>query len=184
MATGGIGGVHLGAAETYDESADLAALARTPVLVVASGAKSILDIAATLERLDTLGVPVVGYRTTQFPGFYVRDSGMRIAWSLETPEQAADAFAAHRELGRGGMLLANPIPEVAEMDASLHASALADGLHLVIESKVSGADVTPFLLAHFAAATGGASLAANVALVLDNAALAASIAIALATTTP
>jgi len=181
MATGGIGGVHLGAAETFDESADLVALSRTPVLVVASGAKSILDLPATLERLDTLGVPVAGYRTVTFPGFYVRDSGVPVAWSVESPEQAAEAFLAHRELSRGGMLLANPVPEAAEMDPVLHARVLADALHDAHESGIGGADVTPFLLAHFASESGGVSVAANVALVLDNAALAARVAAALAT---
>ena len=180
MATGGIGGVHLGAAETFDESADLVALSRTPVLVVASGAKSILDVPATLERLDTFGVPVVGYRTTTFPGFYVRDSGVQVAWAVDTPEDAARAFLAHLQLGRGGMLLANPIPADAEMDPVLHARVLADGLHDAHESGIGGADVTPFLLAHFASESGGESVAANVALVLDNAALAARVAAAIA----
>jgi pseudouridine-5'-phosphate glycosidase len=180
MASGGIGGVHLGAAETYDESADLTALSRTPVLVVASGAKSILDVPATLERLDTLGVPVAGYQTASFPGFYVRDSGVPVAWTLDAPEQAAEAFLAHRSLGRGGMLLANPVPKDAEMDPAEHARVLADGLHDAHESGIAGADVTPFLLAHFASESGGASVTANVALVLDNAALAARVAAAVA----
>lgn len=180
MATGGIGGVHLGAAETFDESADLVALSRTPVLVVASGAKSILDVPATLERLDTLGVPVVGYETTTFPGFYVRDSGVQVGWSVASPEEAARAFLAHLELGRGGMLLANPIPAGAEMDPALHARVLADGLHDAHESGIGGADVTPFLLAHFASESGGSSVAANVALVLSNAVLAARVAAAIA----
>jgi pseudouridylate synthase len=180
MATGGIGGVHLGAAETFDESADLIALSRTPVLVVASGAKSILDVPATLERLDTLGVPVAAYRTASFPGFYVRDSGVQVAWTIDSPEAAAEAFLAHQDLGRGGMLLANPVPEAAEMDPALHARVLADGLHDAHESGVGGADVTPFLLSHFASESGGESVAANVALVLDNAALAARVASALA----
>ena len=180
MATGGIGGVHLGAVETFDESADLVALSRTPVLVVASGAKSILDVPATLQRLDTFGVPVVGYQTTTFPGFYVRDSGVQVGWSVSSPEEASRAFLAHLELGRGGMLLANPIPAGAEMDPALHARVLADGLHDAHESGIGGADVTPFLLAHFASESGGASVAANVALVLSNAALAARIAAVIA----
>jgi pseudouridine-5'-phosphate glycosidase len=180
MATGGIGGVHLGATETFDESADLVALARTPVLVVSSGAKSILDVPATLERLDTLGVPVAGYRTKAFPGFYVRDSGMQVGWRVDTPADAAAAFLAHLELGRGGMLLANPVPEAAEMDPALHARVLADGLHDAHESGIGGADVTPFLLEHFANESGGESVTANVALVLDNASLAAEVAAAIA----
>jgi pseudouridylate synthase len=180
MATGGVGGVHLGASETFDESADLVGLARTPVLVVASGAKSILDVPATLERLDTLGIPVAGYGTTSFPGFYVRDSGVSVAWSVQTPEEAASAFRHHRSFAKTGMLLANPIPEVAEMDTDLHARVLADGLHDVHERGISGADVTPFLLAHFASESLGESVAANLALVLNNAALAARVAAALA----
>ncbi len=180
MATGGVGGVHLGASETFDESADLVALGRTPVLVVASGAKSILDVPATLERLDTLGIPVAGYGTTTFPGFYVRDSGVKVPWSLSSPEAAARAFLAHREFAGTGMLLANPIPEAAEMDVELHAKVLADGLHDAHVRGISGADVTPFLLAHFASESEGESVAANVALVLDNAALAAKVAVAIA----
>ncbi len=180
MATGGVGGVHLGASETFDESADLVALSRLPIVVVASGAKSILDVPATLERLDTLGVPVAGYRTSSFPGFYVRDSGVRVPWQLDSPEAVASAFLAHRDFAQTGMLLANPIPEIAEMDPQRHAQLLADGLHDVHERGVSGADVTPFLLAHFASQSQGDSVAANVALVLDNAAVAARVAAAIA----
>lgn len=181
MATGGIGGVHLGAVESYDESADLLAISRTPVLVVASGAKSILDLPATLERLDTLGVPVAAFGTSRFPGFYVRDSGLDAPWTLADEAQVASAFLAHLELGRGGMLVANPIPERSEMDPDRHARVLADGLHAAHERRIAGPDVTPFLLEHFAKETGGDSVAANVALVCANAALAARIAAALAT---
>jgi pseudouridine-5'-phosphate glycosidase len=181
MATGGIGGVHLGASETFDESADLAALARTPALVVASGVKSILDVAATLERLDSLGVPVVGYRSSAFPGFYVRDSGLTVQWSVDSPTAAAAAFLAHRSFADGAMVLANAVPEAAEMDRDLHAKVLADALHDAHSKGISGAEVTPFLLAHFAQATEGVSVSANVALVLDNAALAAEVACAIAT---
>lgn len=176
MATGGIGGVHLGARETFDESADLGALARTPVLVVASGVKSILDVGATLERLDTLGVPVAGFQTTSFPGFYVVDSGLLVGWALESPEHAATAFLAHRAFGGAGMLLANPVPSDAEMDPGEHDRVLASGLEAARAQGVTGAAVTPFLLARFASETAGASVRANVALVLDNASLAASVA--------
>lgn len=179
MATGGIGGVHLGASETYDESADLFALSTTPCLVVASGAKSVLDVGATLERLESLAVPVVGYRTSTFPWFYLRDSGLPLRWIVESPRSAATAFAAHLALGSGGMLLANPVPAEAELDPSLHASVLADALHEAHEYGVTGSDVTPRLLAHFATATGGRSVATNLALLQSNARLAADVAVAL-----
>ncbi|HEY8080737.1 MAG TPA: pseudouridine-5'-phosphate glycosidase [Acidimicrobiales bacterium] len=179
MATGGIGGVHLGARDTFDESADLVALSRTPVLVVASGVKSILDVAATLERLDTLGVPVAAYGSTSFPGFYVVDSGLHVEWSVDSPELVASAFAAHNGFGGGGMLLANPVPQDDQMDLALHDRALAEGLQLASERGLTGADVTPFLLDHFAQTTGGASVRANVALVLGNATLAGMVAVAL-----
>jgi pseudouridylate synthase len=180
MSTGGIGGVHLGAKDTYDESADLVALTRVAALVVASGVKSILDVPATLERLDTLGVPVAGYKTTRFPGFYVRDSGCDLNWDVASPEEAAAAFLAHRTFAATGMLLANPVPERSEMDPAVHAQVLADGLHDAMERGITGADVTPFLLAHFAQETEGTSVASNVALVLDNAAVAAAVAVAIA----
>ena len=180
MATGGLGGVHLGAKDTFDESADLVALSRTPVLVVASGVKSILDVAATLERLDTLGVAVAGYRTTRFPGFYVADSGQPVGWTIQDAPGAARAFLAHRAVASTGMLLANPVPAAHEMDPALHRRVLDEGLWSAGDQGVAGPDVTPFLLAHFAAETGGTSVAANVALVLDNAALAADVAVALA----
>lgn len=180
MATGGIGGVHLGAMETFDESADLVSLARTEALVVASGVKSILDVPATLERLETLGVPVGGYRTARFPGFYVRDSGCVVSWMVESPAEAAAAFLNHVSFGGKGMLLANPVPELSEMDPAVHAQVLADGLHDALEAGISGADVTPYLLAHFAEKTEGTSVSSNVALVLDNAAVAAQVAVAIA----
>jgi pseudouridine-5'-phosphate glycosidase len=180
MATGGIGGVHLGARESFDESADLVALARTEAMVVASGVKSILDVPATLERLDTLGVPVAGYRTDRFPGFYVRDSGCAVAWMVGSPGEAAAAFLNHVSFGGRGMLLANPVPERSEMDPAVHAQVLADGLHDAVEGGISGADVTPFLLAHFAERTEGTSVSSNIALVLDNAAVAAQVAVAVA----
>ena len=179
FATGGLGGVHRGARESWDVSADLAALARLPVLVVCSGVKSILDVPATLEVLETASVPVLGFRTDAFPGFYRRDSGLPVPWRVDAAEQAAAAWRAHRALGGGaGMVLAQPVPAADELDAALHDRLLAEGLARVAASGVRGKDVTPVLLEHFHAASGGASLAANVALVAANAALAARVAAA------
>ena len=180
MATGGLGGVHRGAQVTYDESADLTALSRTPVLVVASGVKSILDIGATLERLDSLGVPVAGYRTSRFPGFYRRDSGFELDWRVESPEMAAAAFAAHRLWSRAGFLVANPVDEDRQLDARTHDDALSAALAHAESSRASGKDVTPVVLAEFARHTAGASVRVNRDLVVANAALAARIAVALA----
>ncbi len=180
MATGGLGGVHRGARETYDESADLVALSRYPVCVVASGVKSILDVGATLERLDTLGVPVVGYRTGRFPGFYRRDAGFDLEWSLADPVQVARAFDAHRVLSPTGLLLAHPIAEADELDDDLHRAGLAAAEAAVARGAVTGKAVTPVMLAAFAGATGGASVAANRALVVANAGLAGRVARALA----
>jgi pseudouridylate synthase len=179
FATGGLGGVHRGASTSWDESADLAVLSQAPVLVVCSGVKSILDAAATLERLETLSVPVLGYRVATLPAFYLRDSGLPVSWRVSTPASAAAAFAAHRSFGPGGAVLANPVPVSAELDRSLHDRVLASGLELVAERGLHGKDVTPALLEHFHAATGGASLRTNVELVLSNAALAARVAVEL-----
>jgi pseudouridine-5'-phosphate glycosidase len=180
MATGGLGGVHRGAQITYDESADLTALSRTPVLVVASGVKSILDIGATIERLDSLGVPVAGYRTSQFPGFYRRDSGFDLDWRVESPEVAAAAFAAHRNWSPTGFLIANPVDEDRQLDATVHDEALAAALAHAAASGVTGKDVTPIVLAEFARATAGASVRVNRDLVVSNASVAAQIAVVLA----
>jgi len=180
FATGGLGGVHRGARKSWDVSADLAALSRTPVLTVCSGVKSILDVGATLELLETSSVPVLGYRTDAFPGFYRRDSGLPVPWRIDEPAQVAAVWRAHRELGGGsGMVLAQPVPGADEMDAGLHDRLLAEGLALVAARRVTGKDVTPVLLEHFHAASGGASLTANVALVRANAELAAQVAVAL-----
>ena len=180
FATGGLGGVHRGARKSWDVSADLAALSRTPVLTVCSGVKSILDVGATLELLETSSVPVLGYRTDAFPGFYRRDSGLPVPWRIDEPAQVAAVWRAHRELGGGsGMVLAQPVPGADEMDAGLHDRLLAEGLALVAARGVTGKDVTPVLLEHFHAASGGASLTANVALVRANAGLAAQVAVAL-----
>ncbi|OBI04625.1 pseudouridine-5-phosphate glycosidase [Mycolicibacter nonchromogenicus] len=182
FATGGLGGVHRGARDSYDESADLTTLSRTPVLVVCSGVKSILDIGATLERLETLSVGVIGYRTDRFPAFYLADSGFSLDWWVQTPKQAAAVLRARDRLGtdRFGLVLANPIPAEAELDRELHDRVLADGLAAAQAADVHGKDVTPFLLDYFHRETHGASVSANVALVLANARLAGEIAVAYA----
>lgn len=180
MATGGIGGVHRDAQQTYDESADLVALSRTPVLVVASGVKSILDIGATLERLDTLGVPVVGFGTDRFPGFYLRDSGFDLEWRLDSADAVAAVFATHRDFSGGGLLLANPVAAEAELDRQVHDEALESALALVQLEGVRGKAVTPALLAEFARHTAGSSVRVNRDLVIANARLAGDVATALA----
>jgi pseudouridine-5'-phosphate glycosidase len=182
FATGGLGGVHRGARDTWDESADLATLSRTRILVVCAGVKSILDVGATLERLETLNVGVLGYRTDRFPGFYRADSGHPVRWRVESPAEAAAVLRARDGLGLGGygLLLANPIPAEAELDGALHDRVLSSGIDAAAAAGVRGKDVTPFLLDWFHRETHGASLAANVALVLANARLAAEVAAAYA----
>ncbi|GAB3007412.1 pseudouridine-5'-phosphate glycosidase [Amycolatopsis acidiphila] len=180
FATGGLGGVHVGANESWDISADLGVLARVRTLVVCSGVKSVLDIAATLEVLETNSVPVLGYRTDDFPAFYLRSSRFAVPWRVEDPAQAAAVVAAHRRYSGSGALLANPIPVESEMDGALHDRLLAEGLDLLRSKDVRGKDVTPVLLEHFHTASGGVSLDANEALVLSNAKLAAEIAVELA----
>lgn len=181
FATGGIGGVHRGAERSFDVSADLLELAQTPVAVVCAGAKSILDLGLTLEVLETQGVPVVGYGTDTLPAFYVRDSGHRLPLRVDSPDEAARLLQAQWALGlKGGVVLANPIPAEHAMpreriDAAID-QALADAQAQGVRGKAS----TPFLLARVAALTGGDSLQANIALVLNNAALAAQVAVALA----
>ncbi len=180
FATGGLGGVHVGAAQSWDVSADLGVLAKVPTVVVCSGVKSVLDIPATLEVLETNSVPVLGYRTDDFPAFYLRSSGHQVGWRVDDPKQAAAVIDAHRAYADSGVLLANPIPEASEMDKELHDRLLAEGLALVAEQGVHGADVTPVLLEHFHTASGGVSIDANEALVLNNAKLATEVAVALA----
>ncbi|WP_296372722.1 MULTISPECIES: pseudouridine-5'-phosphate glycosidase [unclassified Pseudonocardia] len=180
FATGGLGGVHRGARDTWDVSADLGALAGTGVFVVCSGVKSILDVAATLEVLETESVPVLGYGTDAFPGFYRRDSGHAVPWRIDSPAEAAAVWRAHTALGSAaGAVLAQPVPEADELDAALHDRLLAEGLALLTERGVTGKDVTPALLEHFHAGSEGASLRTNLALVLANAGLAAQVAVAL-----
>jgi pseudouridine-5'-phosphate glycosidase len=179
FATGGLGGVHRQSAETFDESADLGALARTSLVVVCAGVKSILDVPATLERLESLSVTVVGYRTTAFPGFYVADSGSALDWSVDDPGQAAAVFAARRELTPGAVVVANPLPADEQLDRALHDRVIADALAAAEAAGVRGKAVTPFVLDHLHRASGGATLAVNVRLVLRNAELAGRIAAAL-----
>ena len=184
FATGGLGGVHRGAHESWDESADLVTLSRTPIAVVAAGVKSILDVGATLERLESLNVAVVGFRTRRFPGFYLADSGYPLDWSVETAEEAAAVIAAQQALGIGqagqsGLVIANPVPAAEQLDPALHDRVLAGGLAELARRGVRGKAVTPFLLAYFRDATGGESLRVNKQIIRHNARLAARIARAL-----
>ena len=179
FATGGLGGVHRGARESFDESADLVALARTPLCVVCAGAKSILDVGATLERLDTLGVTVLGYRTDAFPGFYLADSGFPVPWRVESPEEAAAVLRARETAGApGAVVVANPLPEREQVDPALHDRVLEGALAAAADAGITGKALTPFLLERLHRETGGESLRANVALVRANARLAAAIAAA------
>ncbi|MET0494149.1 MAG: pseudouridine-5'-phosphate glycosidase [Actinoplanes sp.] len=180
FATGGLGGVHRDANATYDESNDLTTLARTPIVVVCAGVKSILDVGATLERLETLGVSVAGYGTRRFPGFFVTDGGFDVDWQLDSPRQIADVMAAREDqgVGAGALVLGNPLPADEQLDPALHDRTLAEGLELLTRDGITGKAVTPFLLAHFHSSTEGKSLAVNVRIILRNAALAAQIAVA------
>ncbi|NEK56886.1 pseudouridine-5'-phosphate glycosidase [Geodermatophilus sabuli] len=180
FATGGLGGVHRQAADTFDESADLTALARTSLVVVCAGVKSILDVPATLERLESLSVTVVGHRTRVFPGFYVADSGSVLDWSVDDAEQAAAVFAARRGLTPGAVVVANPLPVAEQLDRELHDRVIAGALAAAEAAGVRGKEVTPFVLDHLHRASEGATLAVNVRLVLHNAELAGRIAAALA----
>jgi pseudouridylate synthase len=179
FATGGLGGVHRDARESWDESADLLALSRTPIVVVAAGVKSILDVGATLERLETLGVAVAGWRTSRFPGFYLADGGFDLDWRVDGPEEVAAAMAAADALGvRSALLVANPIAVEQQLDPAEHERVLTQGLELAREQGVTGKAVTPFLLDHLHRATDGRSLEVNVAVARANAAVAGSIAAA------
>ncbi|MEZ5117037.1 MAG: pseudouridine-5'-phosphate glycosidase [Candidatus Nanopelagicales bacterium] len=181
FATGGLGGVHREARDTWDESADLTTLGSTPIAVVCAGVKSILDVGATLERMETLNIALVGYRTRRFPGFYLTDSGHPLEWQVDTPEQVADVLRSRAALGlSAGLVVANPLPSDQQVDPDLHDRVLAEGLSLAGRRGIRGKDVTPFLLDYFHRATHGASLEANVRIVLRNAELAAGIAGALA----
>jgi pseudouridylate synthase len=179
FATGGLGGVHRGFAESPDESSDLAVLARTPITVVSAGVKSILDIPATLERLETLGVAVAGYRTSRFPAFYLTDSGQDLDWRLDTPEEIAAVMAARDRLGdQSALLIANPLPPDKQLDPALHDRVLAEALAAAAAAAIRGKAVTPFLLDYVQQATGGASVAVNLVIARGNIALAGQIATA------
>jgi pseudouridine-5'-phosphate glycosidase len=181
FATGGLGGVHREARESWDESADLGWLARTEIVVVCAGVKSILDVGATLERLETLNVTLLGYGTDAFPGFYLADSGFRVPWRVDAPEDVAAIMAARAGVGHdGAIVVANPVAAADQLDPELHDRVLAAGLRAAADAGVSGKDATPFLLDHFHRETAGASLDVNVRLVRANAALAARIAAAAA----
>ncbi len=181
FATGGLGGVHREAASTFDESADLTGLAGTPIVVVCAGVKSILDVGATLERLETLSVPVIGFGTERLAGFYLADSGHSVPWRLDSAAEVAAVQRAREELGlRQALIVANPLPEDMQMDPGVHDRVLAEALAAAEAAGIAGKDVTPFILGRFHDRTGGESLRVNVSLVLRNAALAARIAGALA----
>jgi pseudouridine-5'-phosphate glycosidase len=183
FATGGIGGVHREARESWDVSADLLALSRTPVAVVCSGVKSVLDVPATLEYLETLGVPVVGFRTRSFPGFYLTDSGSPLDWAVGDEEEAARLIYSSRELNPEGhgLVVANPIPQQEQLDPELHDGVLRAAQDELCRRGISGKSVTPFLLDYFRRETKGESLRVNEQIVRNNARLAARIAVALAT---
>ena len=180
FATGGIGGVHRGAQQTFDISADLEELAQTPVMVVCAGAKSILDLGLTLEYLETKGVPVIGYGTEELPAFYTRHSGFKVDYRIDTPEELAAAFKAKMDCGlKGGMLVTNPIPEEFSMPKEVIDKAIDQALREMDEAGIHGKQCTPFLLAKVKDLTGGESLTSNIQLVLNNARLAAKTAKAL-----
>jgi pseudouridylate synthase len=179
FATGGLGGVHRGFADSLDESADLTALSRTPITVVSAGVKSVLDIPATLERLETLGVAVVGYRTSRFPAFYLTDSGQEVDWRLDSAQEIAAVMAARDQLGdQSALLVGNPLPLAEQLDPVLHDQVLASALSAAGAAGIRGKAVTPFLLAHMQAATGGASVTVNLAVARGNITLAGQIALA------
>ena len=174
FATGGIGGVHRGAQQTFDISADLEELAHTPVMVVCAGAKSILDLGLTLEYLETHGVPVIGYGTEELPAFYTRKSGFKVDYRIDTPAELAKAFHVKREIGlEGGMLVTNPIPEEYSMDHEVINKAIDEAVEEAKKLGIHGKETTPFLLAKIKDLTGGDSLASNIQLVYNNARLAA-----------
>ncbi len=176
FATGGLGGVHRG--DELDESADLLALATIPVLVVCAGVKSILDVPATLERLETLSVPLLGYKTKKFPGFYLADSGQDLEHSADSPNTIAKLWQAKKTIGlsKKGMVVANPTK--TPMAKELHDKILNEGLRAAHEKRVSGKDVTPFLLEYFHSHSAGESLRVNEEIIRSNAVLAAQIAVA------
>lgn len=179
FATGGLGGVHREAWQSWDESADLLALANTPILIVCSGAKSILDVSATLERLETLSVPILGYKTNKFPGFYLTDSGFDLEHRADTPQDIAQMWRARGDVAtnNSALIVANPVGN--QMDKALHDQILFDGLAKAKTAGIIGKAVTPFLLEYFHSNSKGESLRVNVEIIKANAALAAQIAVAL-----
>lgn len=179
FATGGLGGVHREAWQSWDESADLLALANTSILIVCSGAKSILDVSATLERLETLSVPILGYKTNKFPGFYLTDSGFDLEHRADTPQDIAQIWKARCDVAtnNSALIVANPVGN--QMDKALHDQILFDGLAKAKTAGISGKAVTPFLLEYFHSNSKGESLRVNVEIIQANAALAAQIAVAL-----
>jgi pseudouridylate synthase len=177
--TGGIGGVHRGAQDTFDISADLFELARSPVAVICAGAKIILDLPRTLELLETLGVPVVGYQTNEFPAFYVRQSGIPLELRVDSPQDAAHLLRVQREIGlASGIVICNPPPATSGLDRAKLDSMISDALASASAAGIRGKAVTPYLLDYLSKASGGATLEANVALLESNARLAAQIAVA------
>ena len=179
FATGGLGGVHREAWQSWDESADLLALANTPVLIVCSGAKSILDVSATLERLETLSVPILGYQTNKFPGFYLTDSGFELEHRVDTAREIAQIWRARGDvaINKSALIVANPVSN--QMERALHDQLLFDGLSKAKKDGVVGKAVTPFLLDYFHTNSKGESLRVNIEIIKANAALAAQIAVAL-----
>jgi pseudouridine-5'-phosphate glycosidase len=179
FATGGLGGVHREAWQSWDESADLLALANTPILIICSGAKSILDVSATLERLETLSVPILGYKTNKFPGFYLTDSGFDLEHRADTPQDIAQIWRARSDVAtnNSALIVANPVGN--QMDKALHDQILFDGLAKAKTAGIIGKAVTPFLLEYFHSNSKGESLSVNVEIIKANAALAAQIAVAL-----
>lgn len=176
FATGGLGGVHRGARETFDESADLTVLSRTPITVVSAGVKSILDIPATLERLETLGVAVVGYRTSRFPAFWLSDSGCDLDWRADSAEEIADIMAAREAFGEpSALLVANPLPPDLQLEPGVLDDALEEALAVASEQGIRGKEVSPFLLDRIQQVTGGASVAVNLHIARGNIELAAEI---------
>ncbi|RFA20361.1 pseudouridine-5'-phosphate glycosidase [Subtercola boreus] len=179
FATGGLGGVHRGASATFDESADLSSLALAGVTVVAAGVKSVLDIAGTLERLETLSVPVLGYRTTNFPSFWLTESGEQIDWSVDSPDEIARVMQSQDELGHGqGIIVANPLPSALQWDPAEHDTVLLEALAEADARGIRGKAVTPFLLSYIVGASGGRSLEVNLDIARNNVRLAGEIATA------
>lgn len=182
FATGGIGGVHRNAAETFDISSDLTELARIPIITVCAGAKAILDLPLTLEYLETQSVPVIGYGTSELPAFFVRTSGLPVPYRADTPDEVAAIAKMQWQMGHsGGLLVTCPIPQEHSLAPHVAEQAIAAALHEAQEQRVHGAALTPFLLARVAELTGGESVSANQALLLNNASIAAGIARSLST---